>query len=103
MFRSTAKAANPLVQKFIAGSVGVTGLTASYLLYQDSVTASAMTAAEHGLHPPAYGWSHNGMFLTHLTMLLLEEDTRFTKKFVLLVTHWKELLGETLLVFPHHY
>ena len=36
--------------------------------------------------------------LTHLTMLLLEEDTRFTKKFVLLVTHWKELLGETLLV-----
>lgn len=64
MFRSTAKAANPLVQKFIAGSVGVTGLTASYLLYQDSVTASAMTAAEHGLHPPAYGWSHNGMFDT---------------------------------------
>lgn len=28
------------------------------------MTANAMTAAEHGLHPPAYGWSHNGMFST---------------------------------------
>lgn len=64
MFKSAVKISNPLMQKFIAGSVGVTGLTASYILYQDSITANAMTAAEHGLHPPAYGWSHNGMFST---------------------------------------
>lgn len=63
MFRSTAKfASNPVVQKIFTGSVGITGLTASYMLYQDSMSAQAMTAAEHGLHPPAYGWSHNGMF-----------------------------------------
>ena len=64
MFRASTKAANPLLHKVVAGAVGVTGLSASYLLYQDSITASAMTAAEHGLHPPAYGWSHNGMFST---------------------------------------
>lgn len=65
MFRNAYKTLNqPLVQKFIAGGVGVTGLTASYMLYQDSMTANAMTAAEHGLHPPAYNWSHNGMFET---------------------------------------
>lgn len=63
MFRSAAKV-NPLVQKFITGAVGATGITAAYLLYQDSITANAMTAAEHGLHPPAYGWLHNGMFDT---------------------------------------
>lgn len=28
------------------------------------MTANAMTAAEHGLHSPAFGWSHNGMFST---------------------------------------
>ncbi|SLA32298.1 Uncharacterised protein [Mycobacteroides abscessus subsp. abscessus] len=28
------------------------------------MTANAMTAAEHGLHPPAYDWPHNGMFET---------------------------------------
>lgn len=28
------------------------------------MTADAMTAAEHGLHPPAYNWPHNGMFET---------------------------------------
>ena len=65
MFKTAFKSVNqPLVQKFIAGGVGVTGLTASYLLYQDSMTANAMTAAEHGLHPPAYDWPHNGMFET---------------------------------------
>ena len=62
MFSSSLRTLNrSAVQKIIAGSVGVTGLTASYLLYQDSMTAQAMTAAEHGLHAPAYGWSHNGM------------------------------------------
>ncbi|KAM9888895.1 hypothetical protein OXX69_012972, partial [Metschnikowia pulcherrima] len=64
MFRSGSRIASPLAQKLVASAVGVSGLTASYALYQDSVTASAMTAAEHGLHPPAYGWSHNGMFST---------------------------------------
>lgn len=44
--------------------VAATGLTASYVLYADSQTAQAMTAAEHGLHPPEYNWSHNGMFDT---------------------------------------
>ncbi|KAG7194862.1 cytochrome c1 [Scheffersomyces spartinae] len=59
-----SRAATPFVQKVVAGSAAVTGLTASYLLYKDSLSAQAMTAAEHGLHPPAYGWSHNGMFET---------------------------------------
>lgn len=39
-------------------------MSASYLLWADSQFADALTAAEHGLHPPAYGWSHNGMFET---------------------------------------
>jgi len=32
----------------------------------DSITESyqAMTAAEHGLHPPSYPWAHNGPFET---------------------------------------
>ncbi|KAF8002464.1 ubiquinol-cytochrome c reductase cytochrome c1 subunit [Metschnikowia aff. pulcherrima] len=64
MFKSGSRIASPLAQKLVASAVGVSGLTASYALYQDSVTASAMTAAEHGLHPPAYGWLHNGMFST---------------------------------------
>ena len=58
MFRSIP------VQKVVAAGVAATGVTASYLLYKDTMTASAMTAAEHGLHPPHYGWSHNGMFDT---------------------------------------
>ncbi|CCH43028.1 Cytochrome c1, heme protein, mitochondrial [Wickerhamomyces ciferrii] len=67
-FSTSAKKAavepNSLTKKVIAGGVAASGLTASYLLYEDSVTADAMTAAEHGLHPPAYGWSHNGMIDT---------------------------------------
>lgn len=49
-------------KKLIVGGVAVAGLSASGLLYADSLTAEAMTSAEHGLHPPAYGWSHNGPF-----------------------------------------
>ncbi|GMF58672.1 unnamed protein product [[Candida] boidinii] len=52
------------MKRFINGAVAATGLTAAFVLYQDAQTAQAMTAAEHGLHAPAYGWSHNGMFDT---------------------------------------
>lgn len=45
-------------------AVAATGLTAAYVLYQDSQTAQAMTAAEHGLHPPEFEWPHKGMFDT---------------------------------------
>lgn len=64
MFSSSIRASNSMFQKVIMGSVGLSGLTASYLLYKDSMTANAMTAAEHGLHPPSYEWPHNGMFDT---------------------------------------
>lgn len=53
-----------MASRFITGAAGLTAVTSLYLLYKDSMTASAMTAAEHGLHPPLYGWSHNGMFNT---------------------------------------
>lgn len=49
-----------LGKKILVGTSIVGGLGASAMLYADSLTAEAMTAAEHGLHPPAYGWSHNG-------------------------------------------
>lgn len=64
MFKSSAKVASPWAQRVMATTAATVGLGASYVLYQDSMTANAMTAAEHGLHPPAYGWSHNGMFST---------------------------------------
>ncbi|EGV65521.1 cytochrome c1 [Yamadazyma tenuis] len=64
MFRSSIKASNTVFHKAAIASVGLTGLSASYLLYKDSMTANAMTAAEHGLHPPSYDWPHNGMFST---------------------------------------
>lgn len=66
MFKSSSRlaGASPLMSRFVASAVGAAGIGASYILYQDLVTASAMTAAEHGLHPPAYGWLHNGMFST---------------------------------------
>ncbi|SCV03638.1 LAMI_0H09758g1_1 [Lachancea mirantina] len=52
-----------------AGKMGVFGavsgvLGGSALLYADSMTAEAMTAAEHGLHAPSFAWSHNGPFET---------------------------------------
>lgn len=50
--------------RLVAAAAGAAGLGASVALYRDSTSASAMTAAEHGLHPPPYGWSHNGMFST---------------------------------------
>ncbi|CCK72809.1 ubiquinol--cytochrome-c reductase catalytic subunit CYT1 KNAG_0L01900 [Huiozyma naganishii CBS 8797] len=46
--------------KFLTWGVGVVGLGAATALYADTLTAEAMTAAEHGLHPPSYEWSHNG-------------------------------------------
>lgn len=64
MFTKSARAANPMLRRVITGAIGATGLTASYVLYKDSLTANAETAAEHGLHPPEYGWPHKGMFET---------------------------------------
>ncbi|ODV58853.1 ubiquinol--cytochrome-c reductase catalytic subunit CYT1 [Ascoidea rubescens DSM 1968] len=65
-FSTTAakEASSPIYKNLLTGAVGVTGLTSAYLLWADSHSAEAMTAAEHGLHPPAFGWSHNGMFDT---------------------------------------
>ncbi|QPG73816.1 cytochrome c1 [Brettanomyces nanus] len=51
-------------KRAINGVVAATGLTTAYVLYQDSQTAKAMTAAEHGLHAPEYNWPHKGMFDT---------------------------------------
>ncbi|SCU85500.1 LAFA_0D16028g1_1 [Lachancea sp. 'fantastica'] len=47
----------------VAGALA-TGVAASAALYADSLTAEAMTAAEHGLHPPSYAWPSNGPFET---------------------------------------
>lgn len=61
MFKSASRiASNKVVMLTVAGA----GLGASYILYQDSMTANAMTAAEHGLHAPAFDWPLNGMFST---------------------------------------
>ncbi len=49
-------------KKAISSVVGVTGLTLGYIVYQDTQTGKAMTAAEHGLQAPEYEWSHKGMF-----------------------------------------
>lgn len=57
-------ASNAATRKFLAGGALISGVSASAALYADSLTAQAMTAAEHGLHPPAYSWSHNGPFDT---------------------------------------
>lgn len=51
-----------MIKNIITGAVAATGLTGSYILYKDAQSAEAMTAAEHGLHAPEFGWSHNGMF-----------------------------------------
>lgn len=59
-----------LTQKLAVVSAGAVGACASYALYRDLVQAQAMTAAEHGLHPPAYGWPQNGMFDTFDHMLI---------------------------------
>ncbi|CAD6647256.1 XXYS1_4_G0030030.mRNA.1.CDS.1 [Saccharomyces cerevisiae] len=60
----TASKSGKLTQKLVTAGVAAAGITASTLLYADSLTAEAMTAAEHGLHAPAYAWSHNGPFET---------------------------------------
>lgn len=62
MFSASILRANALrLATVAAGSIG---LGASYALYRDSSLAQAMTAAEHGLHPPPYEWPHNGMLST---------------------------------------
>lgn len=53
-----------LNSKILVGSAVTMGVTSSALLYSDSLTASALTASEHGLHAPSYQWSHNGPFET---------------------------------------
>lgn len=49
-FRGSGKLPSPSLVQAMAESI-----TASY---------QAMTAAEHGLHPPSYPWAHNGPFET---------------------------------------
>lgn len=62
-FSTAAKAdLSSNTKRIISSVVGVTGLTAAYVIYQDSQTGEAMTAAEHGLEAPHYAWSHSGMF-----------------------------------------
>lgn len=51
---------NKLLSKLFIGTATITSLSVSTILYTDSLSAQALTAAEHGLHPPLYGWSHNG-------------------------------------------
>ncbi|TID14832.1 hypothetical protein CANINC_004503 [Pichia inconspicua] len=66
--RTFSTAAKPQVssnaKKVVNAAIAATGLTAAYVLYQDSQNAQAMTAAEHGLHSPEFDWSHKGMFDT---------------------------------------
>ena len=50
--------------KLLIGGASLTALTASALLYAESLTAEAMTGAEHGLHSPSYPWPQNGPFET---------------------------------------
>ncbi|CAL9729620.1 cytochrome c1, heme protein, mitochondrial [Monosporozyma unispora] len=56
------KQANSGWQKWITAGVVVSGFSAATLLYNDSISSKAMTAAEHGLHAPEYNWPHNGPF-----------------------------------------
>ncbi|KAH3900176.1 probable Cytochrome c1, heme protein, mitochondrial [Saccharomycodes ludwigii] len=65
-FRSVLKQTASIAKntKVVGSIVAATGLSASAMLYADSLSAEALTAAEHGLHPPHFGWSHNGMFDT---------------------------------------
>ncbi|GMM53425.1 ubiquinol--cytochrome-c reductase catalytic subunit [Maudiozyma humilis] len=59
---TSAKAASS--SKFLITGAALAGVTASGLLYADSLTANAMTAAEHGLHSPEFDWPQNGPFET---------------------------------------
>lgn len=58
---NTAKSAN---NKLLITGAALAGITASGLLYAESLTANAMTAAEHGLHSPEFDWPQNGPFST---------------------------------------
>ena len=60
---ATATAAGP-GGKLLLGGALLAGTAACGLLYANSLTAEALTAAEHGLHAPAYKWPHNGPFST---------------------------------------
>lgn len=71
MFQSAAqifKRGVPLrsqrVQRALLGGAATAVVGSSTLLYAGTLTADAMTAAEHGLHSPQYNWSHNGPFET---------------------------------------
>ena len=128
MFKSFSTAAKQAakgahIQKFIVGGTVVAGVAASTMLYADSMTAEAMTAAEHGLHAPGYAWSHNGPLETfdHSSIRRGYQVYRevcaachsmdrvasvsYThldvyKRQVLLVTRWTVLHGEPWLVCP---
>lgn len=55
---------NAASNKFLITGAALAGITASGLLYSESLTANAMTAAEHGLHSPEFDWPQNGPFET---------------------------------------
>ncbi|KAG0671871.1 cytochrome c1 [Maudiozyma exigua] len=55
---------NAASNKFLITGAALAGITASGLLYAESLTANAMTAAEHGLHSPEFDWPQNGPFET---------------------------------------
>ncbi len=82
-YSSSSKAAQPVLsassKKLIAGSV-VLGSALSYYTYSYGIKAEAMYPAEHGLHPPEYNWSHNGMFAAeseHLDRFTVFHPFRF--------------------------
>ncbi|CCF57893.1 hypothetical protein KAFR_0D02460 [Kazachstania africana CBS 2517] len=50
--------------KLLVTGAAALGLTSAGLLYIGSLTGEAMTASEHGLHPPSFPWSHKGPFET---------------------------------------
>lgn len=54
----------PKTRRWLVGGAALSAVAASAVLYADSLTAGAMTAAEHGLHAPEYAWSHNGPLQT---------------------------------------
>lgn len=54
----------PKARKWLVGGAVVSAVGASAALYADTLSAEAMTAAEHGLHAPGYAWSHNGPLQT---------------------------------------
>lgn len=58
--KPSTKASN----KFLIAGATLAGITASGLLYGESLTANAMAASEHGLHSPEFDWPQNGPLQT---------------------------------------